>query len=715
MPAARVLAPDAVPQTTRNRRRRWPEHWPLTVALVGFPLWWIAGLSGVIAILAAVPMAVQLARRRRVFVPPGFGWWVLFLVCVVVGVLTLWADAPGAVPGGGASRLMVWGYRVAWYLACTIALLWAANSDPRSVSERRVFQLFGWMFVVTAAGGLLGVMAPTLELRSLVELFLPGGLRSNSLVRGIVHPGVADIQTVLGRPEARPKAPFAFANSWGANISLYLPFFLVAWLKQGKRWQRLAAPLVLAVAAMPIVYSLNRGLWASLGLGAAFVVARQVVRGNVVAIVGTALVGGIAVAAFLLSPLSDLVGERLENQHSNDRRGQLLSQTVSSTFEGSPVIGFGSTRDVQGSFASIAGASTPECPACGVPPLGTQGHIWLVIFSQGFLGTFLFLALFVTSLWRTWRCRTTIETVCTCLLLFFALQMWVYDTLGMPLFTIMLTIGLVWRSQHPDETPYRGPRRRTLQRMVRDVWAARRVYAAAVAIGILVAGVAVARQPQQSVARTSVLLAPSPVYLTTAIVKASALPRDITIDTEAALVFSAAARDAAASGPAGADDALTDRIRVTAAPRTRVLNIDVRSTDPRRAEAESRSLTERYLELRRDYLEKRRDQMLEGLRDRLAQMDLSAGGTDDAEEVSADVRAREREAIDSAINNLILTSTTAGEVVRANSAVEVRKPMGVLVASGIILGIAAAAVLSVLAPRVVQAVSRPGLRRRRLP
>ena len=94
---------------------------------------------------------------------------------------------------------------------------------------------------------------------------------------------------------------------------------------------------------------------------------------------------------------------------------------MNSTLKGSPVVGFGSTRDVQGSFASIAGASTPDCPRCGVPPLGTQGHIWQLIFSQGFVGLGLFLTFFGMALARCWRCRTTVETLCTFTLSFFLL------------------------------------------------------------------------------------------------------------------------------------------------------------------------------------------------------------------------------------------------------------------------------------------------------
>ena len=101
--------------------------------------------------------------------PGGFGWWLLFLIWVALGVFTLFVDAPGAVPGGGPSRLMVFGYRICWYLTCTIVLLWLANSSRSTITFTRVCNLVGWLFVFTVAGGVLGVLAPTLELRSLAR------------------------------------------------------------------------------------------------------------------------------------------------------------------------------------------------------------------------------------------------------------------------------------------------------------------------------------------------------------------------------------------------------------------------------------------------------------------------------------------------------------------------------------------------------------------
>ena len=53
--------------------------WPLAALVIGLPLWWVLGLVELAPIALAVPMAVQLLRRRTIHLPGGFGWWLLFL------------------------------------------------------------------------------------------------------------------------------------------------------------------------------------------------------------------------------------------------------------------------------------------------------------------------------------------------------------------------------------------------------------------------------------------------------------------------------------------------------------------------------------------------------------------------------------------------------------------------------------------------------------
>ena len=687
-----------------GRRWRLPVHWPLSVALLGFPLWWALGLRTLLPMALCLVMLDQLLRRRRIALPRGFALWALFLAWLALGVFVLFADAPGAVPGGDPSRLLVFGYRAAWYLAVTIALLWVANLRESELPTRWVHQLLGYMFVVTALGGLVGVLAPWIEFTSLVELLLPRGLRSNGLVQTIVHPAVADIQNVLGRPQARPKAPFPFANSWGSNLALTLPFFLVAWFREGARWQRYAGPVVLVAAAVPVVYSLNRGLWVVLGLLAVGFVVLQVLRGRPAAIMLTAGLLAVGALVFTLSPLSTIVQERLEHQHSNSRRSQLTQQTVTATAEGSPVVGFGSTREVQGSFASIAGGSTPDCKACGVPPLGTQGHVWQVIFAQGFGGLVLFVGFFVLSLSRSWRCRTTAETLATFVVGSFLVLMLVYDTLGNPLFTVMLAIGLVAREQRAAAAPGAAYLLQPALVRLRDRWP---LLLVPVLVGAAVGAGLTVREHTERATRVAIVLAPLPVTLGDAGngsdgtdgSDASDDGETITIDTEAALVVSqeSLGRVIGSADPAALDE-LRARIRVSAVPRTRVLTLEVRGSDAGRTRREALDLAESYLRTREGYLSDRRDQALTTLREQTAAL-VSAGSP---------AAAATRQRLDRAAAEVLVTPTTAGEVIRTRGPFALRRQVEVPIVSGAAIGLLLGALVMAAFP-----AWRPGARRAR--
>jgi hypothetical protein len=432
----------------RTTKRALPEGWPLSVAFLGYPLWWALGIGEFVFLLAAVPLAVSLVRRtgwRHVLAPRGFGWWLLFLAVMVASAAVLTTYAPGAVPEAGSP--LTFTYRLLWYAAVTIALLYIGNVDTKSVSDLRISRLLGYMFVVTTVGGLLGVVAPYLEFRSPLEMLLPHSISSKEFMHVIVHPASAEVQSVLGYVEPRPKAPFTYVNSWGANFSFFLPFFLYSWCRRNCGWRRYVAPAVLTAAAVPVVYSLNRGLWIALAVGIAYAIF-QLARAGRTWVVGAAT-GAVLIVALLVvvSPLGELINERLQHPHSNNRRSALAVATVDSMMRGSPLLGFGNTRDVQGNFFSIAGSGTPDCPACAVPPLGTQGHLWLLLFSQGLVGTALFLAFLLVRAMYAYRSRDPMAVIALALLIFFGIEMFVYDVLGPPVFTLMLALGLAWRAE----------------------------------------------------------------------------------------------------------------------------------------------------------------------------------------------------------------------------------------------------------------------------
>ena len=455
-PAPRTRLRPAVRRSLRRERQR-PDlrlmpGWPLVLMYAGFPIWWILGLANIGFVIAAIPMAYQLLKRRTIATPRGFGVWLLFLVWAAAGVATLWADAPGAQPASGLGRLLPFGYRLLWYIAATIYLLYVGNLDERDLPTRRIVRLLGWFFLVTVAGGYLGWVMPHLEFSSALELVLPQGVTSNEFVRILIHPGAAQIQNIIGYASARPRAPFSYANDWGANYGMLLPFFILSWLRYPSKWRRRLFPVVALAAIPPVIFSLNRGLWLGLIAMAGYAIIWVTVRGRLGA--AATLVGAAVVVAgiVILSPLGHEVQERIASPHSNTGRAHLASLTVESTLEGSPVIGFGAPRSVQGNFFSIAGGATPTCPQCSPPQLGTQGHLLLLVFAHGFFGALWFLGFVYYRFFRGLRDPSPDAMAYTAVGVFFTAVMPVYDLVSAPLITVMLALGLLWRRERQAQT-----------------------------------------------------------------------------------------------------------------------------------------------------------------------------------------------------------------------------------------------------------------------
>lgn len=431
--------------------------WPLALLFLGFPLWYLLGLSVVAFYLAALPMVVYLYRRReRLVLPRGFGFWFLFLLAVALSSFLLPVNAPFAIPGFGLpGRVVTYVFMAAWYLSATVVLLYVVNIREADLSFDKVSRWLAFMFLVTTIGGLVGLLAPTIDTVGLAARVLPRAVVEIPFVQDLVKIDVADQQTIVGSAEVRPKAPFQYANSWGANLSIFLPFFVYSWMIKGAVWQRIASPFVLAAAVAGIVFSLNRTLWGALAVVAVFVIV-QIVRLRPRAL--PAVIAGVAIAGvlFLGSGLGGVINERLDNPHSDDRRSELAVKTVESVTQGSPLLGFGNTRQVQGSFASIAGGDTPDCPSCGVPPLGTQGHLWLVLFTTGFIGLLLFASFFVYRFARHIRSRDLPTILGLVVLIFFFFELPFYDHLGPPLFSVMLCLGLMWRRRQQEQGSLAG-------------------------------------------------------------------------------------------------------------------------------------------------------------------------------------------------------------------------------------------------------------------
>jgi O-antigen ligase len=441
-PGSRTLPPV-------RRLTRLPA-WPLVGLLVGYPLWWILGLGVLIFPLVAAPMAWHLLKThlagRPVRLPPGFLLWAAFLAVLVVGIAALGSEPVGTVAEPASGRLLGVAYRLGMYVALTVLLLYAGNLSEDELPRRRLVRLLAWLFAVTVAGGLLGVFAGSFALTSPVELMLPTHLREKGFVQSLVHPYAAQIHDIIGDERPRPAAPWGYTNTWGNNFCLLVVWFCAAAFGGGtRRRTRLLALACLAVSVVPVVVSLNRGLWIGLGLAALYAGVRLAFAGRLW-VVG-ALAGATAAVALALAvtPLGDVVSARLDNGKSNGVRSFLVERALTGAVE-SPLIGFGSTRDTLGGRNSITVGESHDCERCGNFTIGGNGQFWQLVFAHGLVGTVGYLGFFGYGIWRFRRDRTPIGIAGGCALIgSFAAMFW-YNALVTPLAFMFLAYALLWRN-----------------------------------------------------------------------------------------------------------------------------------------------------------------------------------------------------------------------------------------------------------------------------
>lgn len=423
----------------------WSSGWPLSALLVLYPLWWALGMGTLIVFVLALPMAFQLYRRRPILVPPGFGIWLLFLVWVMASTVMLAENPTGTLPDTVTGRAVSVAFNLAGYVSATVILLYAGNLTEEEFPRRRLVRQLGFFFVIVLCGGLLGTFAPNFGFTSVVEMLLPQQVAQNGFVRSLVHPAAAQLQEVLGFTSPRPAAPFGYTNTWGNAMALLLGWFVVSWIKDASAGRRVLGVIGLGLVAIPIVYSLNRGLWAGLALMLAFMAVRLALRGRF-AVIGALVVGAVIAGVIVLaSPLGQIIEARFDNPRSNAIRAFTLDRTLD-VLEESPVLGFGATRAALGSSNSIAIGADQDCPRCGNPTLGSNGQLWLLLIAQGIGGAVLYVGFFLRSLWAYRHDRTPIGDAGLLALFMPLFFMFVYNALTMPLVISFLSLALLWRN-----------------------------------------------------------------------------------------------------------------------------------------------------------------------------------------------------------------------------------------------------------------------------
>jgi hypothetical protein len=405
----------------RANARRLPPGWPLLALYVLFPLWWVLGLGQFIWPVIAVPMLFALLVRRRVTLPAGFGVWAAFLAWMAISGLRV--DA--------ADRAVGFAYRSTIYLSATVILLYVFNATEDELPTRRIVNTMAFFWLLVVAGGFLAILFPGFSFRTPMEAVLPRSLLSNQYVFEMVHPGFAQVHVFLGYPVPRPAAPFVYTNDWGSNFGILLPFVIVSFVRSRSDLWRLVV-LVSGIASLvPIVVSLDRGLWLSVSLGLLYAMLRLGTAGRGRVFGAAAVLLPVTIAILWLSPLHKLISDRFAHPHSNERRLGLYQESVAGVGR-SPLFGFGAPRPSD--LGPIA------------PAVGTQGQFWLVLFSHGYPGLVLFLGWFGWTWWRVKGTDPPDAFLAHVVLLIAFVQMPFYGWLPVQIHTLMIASALGWRA-----------------------------------------------------------------------------------------------------------------------------------------------------------------------------------------------------------------------------------------------------------------------------
>jgi hypothetical protein len=426
--------------------------WPISVLLIGYPLWWALGIGDFIWTILAIPMAMRMIgwrakQTRSLRVPPAFGLWVLFLVLAVVGGAALGITAPGTAPSPVSHRVLSYLNRTAAYVGITVLLLYAGNLTESELPRRRLAWMLGLVAIYTTVGGVAAIIAPTFQFRSLLEVLLPHSLQSNAFVHAVTHPGLAQVQSgLLGGANKRPKAPFDYTNAWGESLTLLVPWLMVGWWYAGTRRRRILAGFLVVLAAVPLLYSLNRTAWLGAALSLLYFVVRVVAKRPraLVAVLATSVIVASVVA--IATPVPGLLAKRVSGGGSASLRTSLDRLAVRDALS-SPVIGYGDTRKQRGSLQSVARGPTSNCPQCGQQEVGSTGQLWLLLICNGVVGLIVYVGFFAVGMLHFRRDRTPYGHAGVLVLMLSLLYLFTYSALSAPLGFTMLGYALLWRNE----------------------------------------------------------------------------------------------------------------------------------------------------------------------------------------------------------------------------------------------------------------------------
>ena len=345
------------------------------------PVWWLLGLSFFQWPLIVAPLVYPLCKTRGLKVPRRFGLWLLFIVWTVISATQL----------SSSSRAIAWAWRDSFYIASTILFIFIFNSRERRLPTSSVVNALTVFWIMIVVGGWFGVLFPTVTLASPAEHVFPGSLLHNTYFYAHVHLQFAEVQHFLGFKEGRPQAFFAYTNAWGSTFAMMTPFALGALsMTRSVAWRRVIL-LTLASSVVPVVFSLDRGLWLSLGAGMIYATIRFATGQNRQVAVRVLTVAALLIAVVAVSPLGALVQGRFSHK-TGDTSRLARDQVAQAQITANPILGYGAPQQ------AVSATHTTKS-------VGTESEVFLLLYSHGVPGLFFIASWLAYTVFRSARRR----------------------------------------------------------------------------------------------------------------------------------------------------------------------------------------------------------------------------------------------------------------------------------------------------------------------
>ncbi|MFM7537817.1 MAG: O-antigen ligase family protein [Acidimicrobiales bacterium] len=384
------------------------------------PIWYLLGVLAMLWCLPVLVLGSWLLANRPVVLPRGIGLLVALLALVAVSGLQL----------RSIGSLALFGYRLALFASLATVYVWIVTVPDTVLPSRRIagWWATAWVWLVAFGYGALvfqGASTP-----SPFQLVLPNALAAEEYLRDLTVVRLAEVQSWLGFPLPRPAAPFAYANGWGSALGLLTPWFVHCWIVDATPQRRRIGVALALAALVPIVVSMNRGLWLSLGVVAVVYAVRSALDGDRRALAGIGLLAAAVGVVVVATPLGSLITAKFDNAaDSNAARTSVYQSALGSALD-SPLVGFGS----------------PRRASEDLPLVGTQGMLWYLLQSHGVVAAGLFVGWLVGVVRRAARLATPIGVAAFASVLVALVQVPFYGLLPQ-LPVVGVAAGICWRER----------------------------------------------------------------------------------------------------------------------------------------------------------------------------------------------------------------------------------------------------------------------------